>query len=45
MLGSKEPMTNSDDEDARKLNPNLIDPSATPLHVWSHDPASAGEAQ
>jgi hypothetical protein len=25
--------TNGDDEDARKLNPNLIDPYGTPLHV------------
>jgi hypothetical protein len=30
---------------SEKLNPNLIDPSGTPLHVWTHDPASAGEAQ
>lgn len=25
--------TNGDDEDVRKLNPNLIDPSGTALHV------------
>jgi hypothetical protein len=31
--------------DVRKLNPNLIDPSGTPLHVWTHDPASAGETK
>jgi hypothetical protein len=34
-----------DDEDVRKLNPYLIDRSDTPLHVWRHDPTSAGEAQ
>jgi hypothetical protein len=29
----------------RKLNPYLIDRSGMPLHVWRHDPTSAGEAQ
>jgi len=29
----------------RKLNPNLIDRSGTPLHLQRHDPTSAGEAQ
>jgi hypothetical protein len=29
----KNAASNGDDEEVRKLNPNLIDPAGTPLHV------------